>query len=228
MTATKKLIIASIAAALLPTMALAADSASNYPPNYGYLVDSNGKVVKDNYGECWRTGYWTPAMANKECDANLVKKAEVPPPVEEAAPAPQAAPEPVAAMPRKVSLSADALFAFNKSTLKPTGKSTLDDLVRDLNAAKYDEIQVTGHTDRIGSASYNQKLSVRRADSVKDYLVSKGVPADKISAKGVGKSQPVTKPGECVGRKSPKLIACLQPDRRVEVEVTATKEPAAN
>ena len=226
MTATKKLIIASIAAALLPTMALAADSTSNYPTNYGYLVDSNGKVVKDNYGECWHTGYWTPAMANEECDPNLVKKAEVATPVEEAAP--QAAPEPVAAMPRHVSLSADALFAFNKSTLKPTGKTTLDDLVRDLNATKFDEIQVTGHTDRIGSASYNQKLSVRRADSVKDYLVSKGIPADKISAKGVGKSQPVTKPGECVGRKSPKLIACLQPDRRVEVEVTATKEPAAN
>jgi len=227
MTATKKLIIASIAAALLPTMALAANSTSNYPTNYGYLVDSNGKVVKDNYGECWRTGYWTPAMANAECDPNLVKK-ETPPPVEEAAPAPQAAPEPVAAMPRQINLSADTLFAFNKATLKPAGKTTLDDLVRDLNAAKFDQILVIGHTDRIGSASYNQKLSVRRADSVKDYLVSKGIPADKISAKGVGKSQPVTKPGECVGRKSPKLIACLQPDRRVEVEVTATKEPAAN
>ncbi|HUW28222.1 MAG TPA: OmpA family protein [Sulfuriferula sp.] len=223
MNSTKKLIIAGIAAALLPTMAMAA-----YPTNYGYLVDSSGKVVKDNYGECWRTGYWTPAMANEECDPNLVKKPE---PVAEApAPAPEAtpAPAPVAAMPQTVNLSADALFDFNKSTLKPAGKTTLNDLVRDLNATKYDEIQVTGHTDRIGSKAYNQKLSEQRADSVKDYLVSQGVPADKISAKGVGETQPVTKPGECVGRKSPKLIACLQPDRRVEVVVTATKEPAAN
>ncbi len=224
MTATKKLIIASIAAALLPSMAMAADST-----NYGYLVDSNGKVVKDNYGECWHTGYWTPAMATAECDPNLVKKEKTPEPVA-AAPAAQPAPqpEPVAVMPQTVNLSADTLFAFNKSTLKPAGKTTLNDLVRDLNAAKYDKIQVIGHTDRIGSDAYNLKLSERRADSVKDYLVDKGVPANLVSAKGVGKADPVTKPGECAGRKSPKVIACLQPDRRVEVEVTATKEPAAN
>lgn len=219
MTATKKLIIASIAAALLPGMALAANST-----NYGYVVDSSGKVVKNNYGECWRTGYWTPAMANEECDPNLVKKEEPKPEPVAAAPmeAPAPASEPVTV--KKVNLSADALFAFNKATLKPNGKTTLDDFVRDLGAANYDSIKVVGHADRIGSHSYNQKLSVKRADSVKDYLVSKGVPADKISASGVGETQPVTKPGECVGRKSPKLIACLQPDRRVEIEVTATKQ----
>ena len=224
MNATKKLIIASVAAALLPSLALAANSTS-YPTNYGYLVDSSGKVVKDNYGECWRTGYWTPAMANKECDPNLVKKEEPKPePMAEAPapmPAPAPAPEPVTV--QKVNLSADALFAFNKATLKPNGKTTLDDFVRDLGNAHYDAVKVVGHADRIGSHSYNQKLSVKRADSVKDYLVSKGVPADKITASGVGETQPVTKPGECVGRKSPKLIACLQPDRRVEIEVTATK-----
>ncbi|WP_413437876.1 OmpA family protein [Sulfuriferula sp. GW1] len=220
MTATKKLIIASIAAALLPSMALAAN-----PTNYGYLVDTNGKVVKDNYGECWRTGYWTPAMATAECDPNLVKKEEPKPEPAMAAqePAPAPAPAPVPVTVQKVSLSADALFDFNKATLKPKGKTTLDDFVRDLESAKYDEVHVVGHADRIGSHAYNQKLSVRRADSVKDYLVSKGVPADKISAKGVGETEPVTKPGECVGRKSPKLIACLQPDRRVDIEVTATK-----
>ncbi|MHB1176456.1 MAG: OmpA family protein [Sulfuriferula sp.] len=220
MTAVKKLIIASIAAALLPSMALAANST-----NYGYVVDSSGKVVKNNFGECWRTGYWTPAMANEECDPNLVKKEEPKPePMAEAPapmPAPAPAPEPVTL--QKVNLSADALFAFNKATLKPTGKTTLDDFVRDLGNANYDAVKVVGHADRIGSHSYNQKLSVKRAESVKNYLVSKGVPADKVSASGVGETEPVTKPGECVGRKSPKLIACLQPDRRVEIEVTATK-----
>lgn len=221
MNATKKLIIASIAAALLPSMALAAHSA-----NYGYVVDSSGKVVKDSSGQCVRDSYWTPAMATPECDPNLIKKEEPKPePVAAApmeAPAPAPAPEPVTV--QKVNLSADALFAFNKATLKPNGKTTLDDFVRDLGAANYDSIKVVGHADRIGNHSYNQKLSVKRADSVKDYLVSKGVPADKISASGVGETQPVTKPGECVGRKSPKLIACLQPDRRVEIEVTATKQ----
>lgn len=218
MTATKKLIIASIAAALLPSMALAAN-----PTNYGYLVDTNGKVVKDNYGECWRTGYWTPAMATAECDPNLVKKEEPKPEPAMAAQAPEPAPAPVPVTVQKVSLSADALFAFNKSTLKPKGKTTLDDFVKDLGSAEYDSVNVVGHADRIGSHAYNQKLSVHRADSVKHYLVSKGIPADKIHAKGVGETEPVTKPGECAGRKSPKVIACLQPDRRVDIEVTATK-----
>ena len=181
--------------------------------------------LKDNYGECWRTGYWTPAMATAECDPNLVKKEEPKPePVmaaQEPEPAPAPAPAPV--MVKKVSLSADALFDFNKSTLKPKGKTTLDDFVQDLGSAEYDSVNVVGHADRIGSHAYNQKLSVHRADSVKHYLVSKGIPADKIHAKGVGETEPVTKPGECAGRKSPKVIACLQPDRRVDIEVTATK-----
>ena len=80
-----------------------------------------------------------------------------------------------------------------------------------------------GHTDRIGSATYNQKLSLRRADSVKAYLVSKGVPANRIFTDGKGKTQPVTKPGECRGPKTRKVIACLQPDRRVEIEVIGTR-----
>ena len=84
---------------------------------------------------------------------------------------------------------------------------------------------VSGCTLRIGSHVYNQKLSERRAEAVKAYMVeSAGIPADKIEAKGVDGADPVTKPGECKGKKVSKaLISCLAPDRRVEVEVNATR-----
>ena len=222
MTTTKTLIFASIAAAFLPGMAIAQNSAIQ-----GYLLDARGNVVKNNYGLCWRTGYWTPAMAIAECDPDLVKKAEAPMPKQaeatpESVPVP-AAPAPQQIAPQKISLSADALFAFDKSTLKPEGKEELDKLAVDLSNVSYDSIHVTGHTDRIGSTKYNQKLSERRANTVRDYLVAKGIPADRIVAEGKGETQPVTRPGDCTGPKSRKLIACLQPDRRVDVEVNGTK-----
>ena len=128
-------------------------------------------------------------------------------------------------MPRKVSFSADALFDFDKSAVKPDGKLALDKFATDLKGTQYDAIKVTGHTDRLGSQAYNLKLSERRAQAVSSYLVeSAGIATSKISAAGLDGSNPVTKPGDCVGNKpTAKLIACLQPDRRVDVEVTGTR-----
>jgi OOP family OmpA-OmpF porin len=119
----------------------------------------------------------------------------------------------------------DALFGFGKSTIQPTGKRALDKFAANLKGAHYRTITVTGNTDRIGSSASNMKLSLRRADAVKDYLVvSAGISADKISARGAGESNPLTKPNECKGNKATKkLIACLAPDRRVEVDVTGTR-----
>jgi OOP family OmpA-OmpF porin len=134
------------------------------------------------------------------------------------------APAPVE-MPRKVSFSADALFDFDKSTVKPDGKVALDKFASELKSTQYDAVAVTGHTDRLGSHAYNLKLSTRRAQAVSSYLAeSAGIPASKLSATGVDGANPVTKPGDCVGNKpTAKLIACLQPDRRVDVEVTGTR-----
>ena len=94
-----------------------------------------------------------------------------------------------------------------------------------MKGTQYDAVEVTGHTDRIGSHAYNLKLSARRAEAVRAYLVSSGaVASGKIAAKGVNGANPVTKPGDCKGSKPGKaLIACLQPDRRVDVEVSGTK-----
>ena len=154
---------------------------------------------------------------------------EAPPPpvpstvVVAAAPPPPPVPAPPPA-PRRVSFSADTLFAFDRSEIRPQGKVALDQFAHDLGGTHFDSISVEGHTDRLGSQAYNQKLSVRRAEAVKSYLVSAGgVDAGRISAVGMSESQPVTKPEDCSGtRPNPKLIACLQPDRRVDVEVSGT------
>ena len=119
----------------------------------------------------------------------------------------------------------DPLFAFGKTIISPTGKRALDEFAANLKGANYKVITVVGYTDRIGSSASNMALSKRRADAVKDYLVeSAGIPADKISARGAGESNPLTKPSECKGKiATKKLQACLAPDRRVEVDVTGTR-----
>lgn len=144
------------------------------------------------------------------------------------APAPPAPPAEIVYVTKvvfSVDSGADPLFGFGKSTIQPTGKRALDKFAANLKGANYRTITVTGNTDRIGSHAANMKLSQRRADAVKDYLVaSAGIPADKISARGAGESNPLTKPGECKGNKvTKKLVACLAPDRRVEVDVTGTR-----
>jgi OOP family OmpA-OmpF porin len=123
-----------------------------------------------------------------------------------------------------VSFSADALFAFNSAAIRPEGMSALDTFASELRGTQYNHIHVIGYTDRIGSDKYNLWLSRQRADTVDTYLVDKaGVDAGKIEAEGRGKADPVTKPGDCGAKRSPKTIACLQPDRRVEIEVSGEK-----
>ncbi len=188
----------------------------------GYAVDQRGNVAKSGYGLCWRTGYWTPAMAIAECDPDLVKKAPAATTTPPAAVPPGATPKPAA---EKVTLAADALFDFNKAVLRPEGKAKLDDVVGKVKDIKLEVIIAVGHADRIGTDAYNQKLSERRAAAVKEYLVSKGMEANRVYTEGKGKKQPVTKPDQCKGPKSKKVIDCLQPDRRVEIEVIGTKQP---
>jgi len=183
----------------------------------GYVIDQRGYVAKSGYGLCWRTGYWTPAMAIAECDPDLVKKEAAPAPAAKAAPTPKPAAE-------KITLAADALFDFDKATLRPEGKKSLDDLAGKAKGINLEVIIAVGHADRIGSDAYNQKLSEKRAAAVKDYLVSKGIEANRVYAEGKGEKQPVTG-DKCKGEKKTKaLIECLQPDRRVEIEVIGTKK----
>lgn len=151
----------------------------------------------------------------------IVAAAPPPPPVVVVVPAP-VAPPPART---RVSFSAESLFGFDQSTLRPEGMSALDTFSRDLAGSQYDRITVEGHTDRIGTPAYNQKLSEQRAEVVKGYLVGNGrIDTAKVSAQGKGETAPVTKPEDCKGNTAnARLIACLQPDRRVDIEVVGTR-----
>lgn len=185
-------------------------------------IGNKGDIDLASVGLVYRFGAYPPAPPPRVAAAEPARVAPPPPPVAApVAPAPVAPPPP---RPVRVSFSADALFDFDKATLKPAGKQALDKFVSDMKSADTGTIAITGHTDRIGSVPYNQKLSARRAEAVRAYLVSSGIPAGKMSANGAGESNPVTKPGECKGDRTTRgLVACLQPDRRVDVEVSGTK-----
>jgi OmpA-OmpF porin, OOP family len=162
---------------------------------------------------CWRDAFWTPATANAKCDGALVAQAPTPPAA--------VTPPPPVIQSQKVTYQADALFDFDKAVLKPAGKEKLDDLASKIGALNLEVVVATGYTDRIGSDKYNDRLSLRRAQAVKAYLVSKGIEANRIYTEGKGKRDPVTK-GSCTQKNRKQLIACLAPDRRVEVEVVGT------
>ncbi|MGQ0651273.1 MAG: OmpA family protein [Betaproteobacteria bacterium] len=199
----------------------------------GYVMQPNGGNVMSGYGLCVRTGFWTQDMAAEPCDS--VPRAATPAPVMAApAPAPMARPAPqapVAAAPQpptqqpaweKVALSADVLFEFNSAMLKPEGRQRLDEIAMQLQDARMEEIAITGHTDRIGSPHYNLRLSQERAQAVTDYLRSRG-PTQNYRVVARGESAPVTG-ASCsnLGRESGanrRLVECLQPDRRVEIQL---------
>jgi OOP family OmpA-OmpF porin len=122
----------------------------------------------------------------------------------------------------KVTFAADTLFDFDKAVLKPEGKAKLDDLVSKLQGITLEVIIAVGHTDSFGSDKYNDRLSIRRAESVKAYLVSKGVEANRVYTEGKGKRQLKVDPKSCKGNRKSQ-IACQQPNRRVEVEVVGTR-----
>lgn len=188
-------------------------------------VGNKGHVDLVSVGLIYRFGGKTQRPAPMAMAPAPVVYAAAPPPVVVMAPAPPPVMQPPPPQPMRVSFSADSLFDFDKSVVKPAGQQALDKFANDLRGTRYDAIQVIGHTDRIGTHDYNMRLSTRRAEAVSAYLVqSASIPAGKIAAKGVNGADPVTKPGDCKGNKAtPALIACLQPDRRVDVEVTGTK-----
>jgi OOP family OmpA-OmpF porin len=187
-----------------------------------FHIDTNrvadDKVDMFSIGLVYRFGRSAPA-AQPVVQAPAPARAASPPPPPPPPPAPQRA------APLTITLEASALFGFDRSDLTAAGRTELDELVREVDDVSYEVIVVTGHTDRIGSRDYNLDLSNRRASTVRDYLVSKGIPSGDITARGVGMDQPVTTAQQCQGQVSDALKACLQPDRRVEVDLRATRDP---
>jgi OOP family OmpA-OmpF porin len=196
-------------------------------PKSAYVQDQRGIIARNPFGLCWRTGFWTPADAVPGCDLPICVEPErlengkcvAPPPPE--APAPAPAPAPVAApaaapvpTSEKVSYNADAFFDFDKAVLKPEGKQALDELHGKLGGINVEVVIAVGHTDSVGTDAYNDKLAVRRAESVKAYLLSKGVEANRVYTEGKGERQPVADNKSAEGRAK---------NRRVEIEVVGTR-----
>ncbi|MDR3410946.1 MAG: OmpA family protein [Formivibrio sp.] len=219
----KKLLISFIVSAVF-----AGVSTVSYAGIEAYVQGATAEPVwKNSFGECWHTGTWTPEAATVEGCDGYVKP--VPPAPVAATPEPAPMPEPAKTEPppppKVFTLKADVLFDFDKAVLKPDGKKALDSLYDEV---KKDDPQigfakVTGYADRIGTEKYNLKLSKARADTVADYLTAKGTQENKIQTEGLGKANPVT--GNTCNKVHPrkKLIECLAPDRRVEIEIQGQK-----
>ena len=188
-------------------------TAANGGPVIDNWQNGTGELVwKNGTNElCWRDAHWTPATAAKGCDGALVPAA-APVATPSTPVTPVAPPAPPAAS--KVTFAADAFFDFDKSVLKPEGRAKLDDLVSKIRDVNLEVIIAVGHTDSVGSDAYNQRLSVRRAEAVKAYLVTKGIERNRVYTEGKGEKQPVADNRTAEGRAK---------NRRVEIEVVGTR-----
>jgi len=231
-----KVAVLFASAALAVPMAAFAQAASN--DNWRA---SDGTVWRNGTNElCWRNSVWTPATADKACDGAIKPPAPAPaprvappPPPPAPAPAPRVAPpppppppaRPPAPAPRppapppapvaeKVTFAADAFFDFGKSALKPEAQAKLTDLVSKTKGINLEVIIAVGHTDAVGSDAANQKLSIARAEAVKDFLVKAGVEKNRVYTEGKGEKSPVADNKTTEGRAK---------NRRVEVEVVGTR-----
>ena len=213
-------------AMLIATAALASAAGAQTIDNWRA---TDGTVWKNGSNElCWRDAFWTPATAAEGCDGAIVapKAAPAPAPIvaapapaatpaaPAAAPAPAPAPKPAPVAATKVTYAADAFFDFDKAVLKAEGKAKLDDLVAKVKDINLEVIIAVGHTDSVGGDPYNQKLSVKRSEAVKAYLVSKGIEKNRVYTEGKGEKQPVADNKTKDGRAK---------NRRVEIEVVGTR-----
>ena len=202
--------------ALIAALSAAQARAADEPA--GYLVAAqDGAPVTTATGACVRTGQWTAGTSYRSCDPLPMTKL-VPAKVETAS-----SESPVPAEPMRVSMN--TLFDFDSAVLRADAGPALDALAKQLTSRNYQKVDIVGHADRMGPGRYNQKLSEQRAEAVRDYLLTRGLDATKVSAIGVGATEPLTGK-ECRGLLGKPLVYCLQRDRYTEITVLGTQTSA--
>ena len=211
----------SAAAVLLAVAQMAPATAAE-----GYVTSRyDHQPVRSGFGECVRDYGWQPGMTFADCEPAPVQALTAPaaqPQAEPKLPLAEAPAPQLVAVSVPFVLSVDELFDFDSASLRPEGRNTLDALAGQITAANYDSVAIVGHADRIGAADYNQQLSERRAQALRDYLVAQGIDPRRTFATGVGSSEPVTTRADCAGAHGARLIQCLQPDRYADVTVGGT------
>jgi OOP family OmpA-OmpF porin len=208
-------------------------------PIIGYWVDSSNRIVRNTWGECWRTGSWSPSLAIAECEGGVTPKAApvaapAPAPAAAPAPAPVAAPAPAIAAPpapppayktvitdKPIRLEG-ANFATGSSKLLPGASAKLDEVVQAAKDHPEISFEVSGYTDNMGNAQANVRLSQARADAVKAYLVGKGVAASRIDTRGFGAQDPVADNRTAEGRAQNRRVEIRYTDK-VETRVRVTQ-----
>jgi OOP family OmpA-OmpF porin len=184
----------------------------------GYLVAAqDGAPVTTATGACVRTAQWTAGTSYRSCDPLPAAKL-IPAALE-----PASSESPLPAQPMRVSMN--TLFDFDSAVLRADAGPALDALAKQLTSRNYQKVDIVGHADRMGPGKYNQKLSEQRAEAVRDYLLTRGLDATKVSAIGVGATEPLTGK-ECRGLQGKPLVYCLQRDRYTEITVLGTQTSA--
>jgi OOP family OmpA-OmpF porin len=206
----------SFPVALIAALSLGQAHAAEEPAAY-LVVAQDGAPVTTASGACVRTSQWNPAASYRDCNPLPTAKL-IPASVE-----PARLDTPSGAEPIRVSMN--TLFDFDSSVLRADASPALDALAKQLTQANYQKVDIVGHADRMGPGKYNQKLSEQRAEAVRDYLLARGLDGTKLTAFGVGNTEPLTGK-ECRGLRGKPLVYCLQRDRYTEITVLGTQTSA--
>jgi OOP family OmpA-OmpF porin len=216
--------------AILAAMSIAQAGAADEPAAY-LVAAADGAPVTTASGACVRTSQWSSAASYRDCDtlpiAKLVPASAEPAQLDSPLARLDSPPARLESPPRAdpIRISMNTLFDFNSGVLRADAGPALDALAKQLTDAHYQKVDIVGHADRMGPGKYNQKLSEQRAEAVRDHLVAHGLEDAKVTAIGVGSTEPLTGK-ECRALKGKPLIYCLQRDRYTEVTVIGTQTSA--
>jgi OmpA-OmpF porin, OOP family len=224
----KKQLGLTVACALALGVLSATAAAQVQPDEKALVTDTRGFHVTSGSGLCVHSAFGPSPAWTAGCHAYVPVAQYVAPAPQYVAPAP--APFPVAAavaapLPayEKVAFNTNIFFDSDRSALREAGRESLDEFVRKIEGLDAESITATGYSDRMGNDAANQALSQKRADTVKAYLVSKGVASNRVLTGAKGESRPSTFAGECKDANNAKNVACMQSDRHVFVEVSGSR-----